>query len=69
MALIDAKQDLTPTSVTACEDLRRAALSAATDQELKLFKSCFSKVVSSSCSYVQKLFIGYVPVCCHTISL
>ena len=53
MALMDAKQDLTPASVTACEDLRKAALFAAIDQELKLFKSCVSKVVSGSCSYVQ----------------
>ena len=50
MALIDKQQDLTPESVTACEDLRTTALSAAVDQELKLFKSCLSKVVSSSCS-------------------
>ena len=51
MALIDKKQDLTPDSVAACEDLRKAALSAAVDQELRLFKSCLSKVVSSSCSF------------------
>ena len=50
MALIDAKQDLTPDSVTACDTLRKAALSAAADQELKLFKSCSSKVVSACCS-------------------
>ena len=50
MALLDADKGLTPETVMACEDIRKAALSAAIQQELKLFKSCLSKAVGSSCS-------------------
>ena len=46
MALVDADLELTPDHVAAKHDLREAALKAAIDQELKLFKSCVSKAVS-----------------------
>lgn len=46
MALVDADLELTPDHVAANHDLRGAAVKAAVDQELKLFKSCASKAVS-----------------------
>ena len=46
MALMDAECELIPDQVAARDDLRKVALKAAIDQELKLFKSCMSKAVS-----------------------
>lgn len=43
MALMDAACELIPDQVAARDDLRKVALQAAIDQELKLFKSCMSK--------------------------
>ncbi|KAL0054689.1 hypothetical protein WJX82_001050 [Trebouxia sp. C0006] len=43
MALMDAECELIPDQVAARDDLRKVALKAAIDQELKLFKSCMSK--------------------------
>ena len=48
MALMDAQIELTPEEVATKEDLRKAALKAATEQELMLFKSCQSKAVRAS---------------------
>ena len=45
MALMDVDCSVTSEEVAAKEDLRKAALKAATEQELKLFKSCMSKAV------------------------
>ncbi len=46
VALMDAECELVPDQVAARDDLRKVALKAAIDQELKLFKSCMSKAVS-----------------------
>ncbi len=46
MALMEAQLEVTPEQVTAKDNLRKAAMKAATEQELKLFKSCMSKAVS-----------------------
>ncbi|KAL0035140.1 hypothetical protein WJX79_002997 [Trebouxia sp. C0005] len=43
MALMDAECELLPDQVAARDDLRKVALKAAIEQELKLFKSCMSK--------------------------
>ena len=48
MALMDAACELIPDQVAARDDLRKVALQAAIDQELKLFKSCMSKAVRPS---------------------
>ena len=48
VALVDSDLELTPDHVAANGDLRGAALKAALDQELKLFKSCMSKAVGLS---------------------
>lgn len=48
MALMDAECELIPDQVAARDDLRKVALKAAIDQELKLFKSCMSKAVRPS---------------------
>ena len=45
-ALLDAGAQLTVAEVAAKHDLRKAALAAATEQEVQLFKSCQSKAVS-----------------------
>jgi len=48
MALMDTECELIPDQVAARADLRKVALKAAIDQELKLFKSCMSKAVRPS---------------------
>lgn len=45
-ALLKSEAECTVAEVAARHDLRKAALAAATDQELLLFKSCLSKAVS-----------------------
>ena len=69
MSLMDAAEDLTPSAVAANENLRKSALTAALDQELKLFKSCISKAVSSPCmSQMSALLLQVILTCSSSIS-
>ncbi|KAL3133325.1 hypothetical protein ABBQ38_007202 [Trebouxia sp. C0009 RCD-2024] len=68
MALMGENQDLTPDAVAACEDMRKTALSAAVDQELKLFKSCLSKVsYSNAAARTDASLIKYPPATAHQV--
>lgn len=61
-SLLDAGAQLIAAEVSARDHLRKAALAAATEQEVQLFKSCQSKAVSLCLCLIMTPDAVYIPI-------